>query len=289
MKGLLARAKSPRLATRLESIRALENLKTLDEATERALMTDIINNPYTTAYISARILGNHGVFAAIPVLQELASSKDYMLAGEAMIALAKLGDEAFRPHIERIILKTRNPRLKIMGVESFGIYGSPNSLSVLLDILRFAKPPPYLRDEVILAMTSILDIQNKFYPLLVRYLEDESLGPTLAMDEAEAACEFFNSVHGGWKGSRKKPALEFISKQARSLQGAAASYVRDLRGAALSRWILELPDDLTHAVVQVVLSEAVLDDELTNLGRLRLLVVHWAAHELRLWTNKLKA
>ncbi|MDR2133935.1 MAG: MFS transporter, partial [Treponema sp.] len=116
IKGLLERARSPRLATRLESLRAMEGLKTLNEDAEKALMDDIINNPFTTAYISARILGNHGCFAAIPLLRELATSSDYMLAGEAIIALARLGDEAFRPRIEAIILRTTNPRLKIMGV-----------------------------------------------------------------------------------------------------------------------------------------------------------------------------
>jgi hypothetical protein len=251
-------------------------------------MEDIINNPYTTAYISARIVGNHGVFAAIALLRELAASRDYMLAGEAMIALAKLGDEAFRPHIERIVLKTRNPRLKIMGVEAFGIYGSPNSLSVLVDILRVANPPPYLRDEVILAMAAILDTQNLFYPILVRFLGDESLTATLAMDEAEAALEYYNSTHGGWKAVRKKPALTFSAKQAKALQAAASAYAREKNGALLSRWIMELPDNLSHDVVQMVLSEAVLDDELSGHNRLRLLIVHWAAHELRLWTNKLR-
>jgi MFS family permease len=287
VKGLLTRAKSPRLATRLESIRALENLKTLDEDTIRALMDDVITNPYTTAYISARILGNHGVSAAIPVLRELAGSRDYMLAGEAMIALAKLEDQAFRPQIERIILKTKNPRLKIMGVEAFGFYGSPNSLSVLLDILRGQDPPPYLRDEVVLAMASILAVQNTFYPLLVRFRDDESLGPTLAVDEAEAAAEYYHAVHGGWKGRGRK-ILEVSARQARAFQGVVRAYAQDFKGAPLSRWILELPGDLVHGVVQMVLSEAVLDDELAFLGRLRLLIVHWAARELRLWTNHLK-
>jgi hypothetical protein len=288
IKGLLERARSPRLAVRLESLRAMEALETLNEDAEKALIADLINNPFTTAYISARILGNHGCFSAIPLLRELATSKDYMLAGEAMIALARLGDEAFRPQMERIILKTNNPRLRIMGVEAFGIYGSPNSLSVLLDILKIADPPPYLRDEVTLAMAAILDIQNQFYSLLVRYLADHSLVITLAMDEAESAYEFYISSHGHGKGKKKDPEFAFCAKQAKALQGAVSAFVREKNGAPLSRWILELPGTMTHAVVQVVLSEALLDDELCTFNRLRLLIVHWAAHELRIWTKKMK-
>jgi hypothetical protein len=287
IKGLLERARSPRLAVRLESLRAMETLKTLGEDAERALIQDLINNPYTTAYISARILGNHGCFSAISLLRELAASTDYMLAGESMIALARLGDHAFRPQMEQIILGASNPRLKIMGVEAFGIYGSPNSLSVLMDILRVTDPPPYLRDEVVLAMAAILDTQNQFYPILVRYLEEPSLAAILAMDEAEAAFEFYN-ISLVRKGLRKKSNFAVIAKHAKNLEAASAALVRDNDGALLSRWILELPDSLCPDIVQLVLSETVLDDELSSHDRLRLLIVHWASHELRLWTNRLK-
>jgi MFS family permease len=288
IKGLLERARSPRLAVRIESLRAMEALRNLNEDAEKALLDDLVNNPYTTAYISARILGNHGCFSAIPLLRELAASHDYMLAGEAMIALARLKDDAFRPHIEKLILKTKNPRLRIMGVQAFGIYGSPNSLSVLLDILKISDPPPYLRDEVTLAMAAILDVQNQFYPILVRFLDDQSLAPALAMDEAEAAYELYSASFGRGRGRKKDPAFAFFAKQAKALPGAVSALVREGTGAPLARWILEIPDGLAHDIVQVILAEAVLDDELIILNRLRLLIVHWAAHELRLWVKKMK-
>ncbi|MDR2247570.1 MAG: MFS transporter [Treponema sp.] len=284
LKGLLRRARSPRLTVRQESLRALGALQTLNADAEKALMADLIHNPYTTAYYSARILGTHGCTAAIPVLRELVTSEDYMLAGEAMIALARLKDEAFRPQIEELIANTNNPRLKIMGVEAFGIYRSPKSLSTLLDILRGADPPPYLRDQVVLSMASILDIQNQFYHLLVRFLEDESLVVTLALDEAEAAVEFYNAAFGG----RKKSALVESGRQAKSLQTAVSAYVRDHKGALLSRWILELPDEIADMPVKIVISEAVLDDEFVSHRRLQLLIAHWVARELREWTRRLK-
>jgi HEAT repeat protein len=278
--GLLERAKSPRLSTRLEALRALEALESLSEEAEKALLEDLLNNPYTTAYISARILGNHEYFPAIPILRELAASDDYMLAGESMIALAKLHDEAFRPEIERIIANTENPRLKIMGTEAFGIYGSPNSLSVLLDILKTSNPPPYLRDAVILSMASILGIQNVFYPLLLRYLKDNSAAATLAQDEAEAAYESYAANQRGWAGKRKKSAAAL--KQAKALQGAVAAYMLELNGVPLSRWIMELSLEEDSSIAQIILAEAALDDELSNHDRLRLLIVQWACHELRL-------
>jgi HEAT repeat protein len=273
VKGLLDKAKSPRLSTRSDAIRAMDALENLSEDAEKALMADLVNNPYTTAYLSARILGNHHFAPAIPVLRELAASGDYMLAGEAMIALAKLRDEAFRPEIETIIAGTENPRLKIMGVEAFGIYGSPNSLSVLTDILRVKDPPPYLRDAVVLAMARILDIENKFYPLLVRFLADPAQAPTIAMDEAEAAYELFMAGHAGGKNRKDDDA------RAKALQPAAAAYMNESRGAPLAQWILAIPE--SNEIVRIVLSEIVLDDEFASYDRLKLLISHWAAHMLK--------
>ena len=269
VKNLLERSQSPRLVTRMESIRALERLEYLSEDAETALLNDIINNPFTTAYISARILGNHGCISAIPMLRELVSSTDYMLAGEAVIALAKLRDTAFRPQIEQIVLDTRNPRLKIMGVEALGIYGLPDSLYALVDILRGSNPPPYLRDAVVLAMAAIVDTQHRFYQILVRYLAEPTLAPALALDEAEAAFELYNSNLGGWKRSKKKNELPLLTKRATSIQPAVLALVHDKHGSPLSRWIMELPDFPfsgypAFKIAQSVFPEVLLDDELVS-------------------------
>jgi HEAT repeat protein len=285
VKGLLERARSPRLSTRLESLRALEALETLDTEVEAALIDDLVNNPFTTAYLSARILGSHGCSSAMPLLRELAFSGDYMLAGEAIVALARLGDTTFRPNIEQLILETKNPRLKIMGVEAFGIYASPESLPTLLNILKASDPPPYLRDAVVLAMSAILDTQNQFYPVLARFLSAPTLLSALALDEAEAAYEFFNSSLGG---KTNNPEIAFAERQAKNILAAASAYINDQNGVPLSAWIAELPDDLCYAHIRPALSKATLDEELCNHDRLRLLIVHWAAQELRAWAKWFK-
>jgi len=286
--GILERARSPRLATRLEAIRALEKLDKLSRNAEKALIDDAKNNPFTTAYISARILGNHGYKDAVPLLRDLAVSGDYMLAGEAITALSKMNDETFRPEIERIILETQNPRLKIMGAEALGQYRRAESIPVLLDILRRDNPPPYLRDEVILAIASLLDTQNKFYKILVRYTADNSLAVTLAMDEVEAAREFVNSALHAKKKASKKNA-EAILSYAEKFNTAVSCYVGDKNGAEISCWILEFPNEYFKgdSTVKSVLSQAVLDDDLCAYDHLRLLIVHWAAHELRVWAIKI--
>jgi hypothetical protein len=292
-KGLLERAQSPRLTTRQEAIRALERLETLSEDAERALINDIATHPFTTAYISARILGNHACFSTIPLLRELAYSQDYMLAGESMIALAKLRDNAFRPQVEQIILNTGNPRLKIMGAEALGIYGLPHSLYTLLEMLRGTDPPRYLRDEVVLAMAAILDTQNQFYRILVRFLAEPSLAPALAMDEAEAAYEFFNDKLGGRKSARKKKELPILAQQANNIQAAVSAIVHDKDPSPLSQWIMGIPadpfiNDPAFSVAQAIFPEILLDSEMSSYERLHLLIIHWATYQIRNWTKRLK-
>ena len=173
------------------------------------------------------------------------------------------------------------------GIEALGIYGYPDSLPLLLDTLHGVNPPPYLRDEVVLAMSSILDIQNEFYPLLIRFLADESQGHTLAMDEAESAFEYYSSA-GGRRRNRNKSSLAALSHQAKTFHDAVSDYIRNSSGNRLCRWILELPDELVEINIKTVLSESVVDNELTQYSRLQLVIVHWASLQLRLWTDQLK-
>jgi hypothetical protein len=273
----------------MESIRALEKLPTLDENAEKALIDDITNNPFTTAYISARILGNHQCKAAIPMLRDFTSSDDYMLAGESFIALARMKDEEFRPNIEKIILDSQNPRLKIMGAEALGLYCNTESLSVLFNILRGSNPPPYLLDEVTLAMAAILGTQRQFYKILDRYVADKSLAVTLAMDEVESAHEFYKNSAGNKRNRLKNSGFQ-ISHHADTIHKAVNNYIEKKDGAELSRWIFELPDECCSGggIVKAVLSEAVLDDELSANDCLCLLISHWSAYQLRRWAANIK-
>jgi predicted MFS family arabinose efflux permease len=292
-KGLLEKARSPSLVTRQEAIRALGKLDSLNEDAEAALVYDVVNNPFTTAYISARILGNHGCVTAIPVLRELASSEDYMLAGEAMIALARLRDLAFRPHIENIILYTHNPRLKIMGVEALGIYALPDSLNTFINIIKNTDPPPFLLNEVILAMSAILGTQNQFYRILARFIAEPSLASALALDEAEVAAAYYKSNIGWRKGGKRKTELPLLDRQAGSIHEAVSALEHKGDGKVLSGWIQALPDfafsdDPAFKAAQTLFSEILVDENMAYHKRLRLLIAHWAAYQIRVWTQRLK-
>jgi len=190
-------------------------------------------------------------------------------------------DEVFRPQIEKIILDSKNPRLKIMGAEALGLYKNTESLQVLFNILRGSDPPPYLLDEVALAMAAILGTQRQFYRILDRYVADKSLAATLAMDEVESAHEFYKRKHF------KNSGLQ-IAHHADTMHKAVSEYIVKKNGVELSRWIFELPDCDGGHIVKLVLSEAVLDDELSANDCLRLLISHWSANQLRSWAARVK-
>ena len=198
-----------------------------------------------------------------------------------MIALAKLSDTDFCPQIEKIIQITDNPRLRIMGAEALGIYGSPNSMFNLIDMLRVTDPPMYLRDGIVLAMSAILETQHRFYPILVRFVADPSLFSVLATDEAETAYEFFRSNSG------KKKDISTLAKQAQNFQPSVLSLVLNNDGRPLSRWILELPSFEfskypAFEIAKTIFSETLLDDEMNTYKHLHLLIVHWTACQLKI-------
>jgi hypothetical protein len=174
-----------------------------------------------------------------------------------------------------------------MGVEALGIYGSRNSLSVLLDMFRKSDPPPYLRDEIVLAMAAILGTQKGFYPLLDRFLKDETRVPALAMDETVSAVEYAGAMLRP-VAKDKKAEPPAIRRLTAAFQGAVSEYIAGKDGALLYRWILELPDSAADTMTKVILSESVVDGELSAYSRLRLLVVHWAALELKQWAGTLQ-
>jgi len=129
--------------------------------------------------------------------------------------------------------------------------------------------------------------------LLICFHSDSTLAAALAMDEAEAAYEYFKTTISGRKAARNKDELPVLSRQAESIQSAVSAFVHDHDGSALSRWILELPaqyfsQDPVFETAQTIFPEVLLDNEMASYQRLHLLIIHWAAWQIRSWTNRLK-
>jgi len=210
-----------------------------------------------------------------------------MLAGESIIALAKMKDEEFRASIEKIILDTKNPRLIIMGAEALGIYHNHESVPVLLQILRRENIPPFLRDEIILEIAEIIGTQKKFYKILARYAVNNSLASALAMDEVESTLEF---VKNAMSKKKEKFKAHLLSSYTERFQNAVSSYVNENNGVELTRWILDLPGEHSKSsdFINSIFSEVVIDEDLLINDCLKLLIVHWAALELRIWAAMVK-
>jgi hypothetical protein len=237
-------------------------------------VADVEQNPYTTAYISARVLGLRGAFKkSIPLLRAAVSSDDYMLAGESMLALARQGDLKSLSLIEDRIRTSRNPRLLIMGASALELFARPSSLACLLDVLHQENPPPFLRDEVVLAVSGILGILDGFYPVYLRFLEEPGLGTTLALDEIEAAAE--RNPSKGRKRDKGRGGALGTPERVSLLRESLPAFLDFGQGAGLFRWLQERISG-SSGIVEPLLAEAVLDEDLICYDRFRFLLGYWA-------------
>jgi hypothetical protein len=285
VKAILDRLRSPSFAVRIEALNALNTAPRLGEEPVKILIDDLERNTNTTAYLSARVLGIHKVAECRDKLREALRSDDYMLTGEVMIALARLGDRASYPRIEQIIRETDNPRLKIMGFEALSIAGEQTAIPILIDSMIERETAAHVKDEAALSLASILQIGNLYYKLLVRYEEDPSSFAALAKDVAESAYENYRAgtPHGG---GRKKKTYTPRDTQAALLQGAVSAYIEKNDGGLLARWILSLPPEIAGDTLQLMMSGAVMDKTLVEQDCFKLLAVLWASRQLHSWAQK---
>jgi HEAT repeat protein len=229
---LLPYLSSPRLAVRFEALRALENL---DRLSKEAL--DAI------AYVAARILGKRHCTSAIPALRRSLDADDYMLRGSAITALAELGDLESLPAIEALVGSAGNPRLMITAASAIESFGRASSVPALVAALKNEAPPPYVFDEIVLAMAGILGGLRGFYLLYSRYSSDAADGIAALMDTLET------------------PELEGFRQK-------ASAFIRDgSNGDTVARAIVD--SDFTDTGTATILAEASLDDELAAHGGFR--------------------
>ena len=171
--------RSPRFEVRMEALHAFETMPHISPKIVRPLMKEVEAHTFTTAYVAARILGKNGNAESIPILRKATEVEDYMLQGTAMIALARIGDSDSIPLIESILMRSKNPRVKISAVYALELLQSKASLPALVSSLMRDDPPAFVSDEIILAMASIMGIMKEFYPLYSAYLDDEPQGIAL--------------------------------------------------------------------------------------------------------------
>jgi MFS family permease len=181
MDGVMHRLRSPSFQIRSQALEALAEAP-LNTKARRMLLSEVKNNAYTTGSMAARIIGERGIQEGIPNLHRALYSPDNVLAGESMVALAKLKDPSAPAKIEAILRETHNPRLIIYSVRALEQYHLPSSLPVLMGKLH-ARQAPYIRDEIILALSGFFDMSDWFYPRFVAFLEKSSVGIAMLCDD----------------------------------------------------------------------------------------------------------
>ncbi len=174
VQDILQKLKSPRFTIRKEALTTLSTLP-IDERVVNALISEVKNHSFTTAYLAADIIGKRRIKQGIPILRKQLHSKDYFLSGNCMVSLARLNDRESLPIIEDIVKNTNNSRLIVYGAVALEILMDPHTISTLLSKLT-EKNPPYMRDEIILSISSILGFGKWFYPIYISFLERSTIG-----------------------------------------------------------------------------------------------------------------
>ncbi len=252
-RDLLPYLRSPRFDVRMEALTALGNLRTLTPATLEAVTQEMRGHPYTTAYLSARVLGKAGNDSVVPALREALGSEDYMFQGAAMVALARLGDRTSLPAIEEIVSSSDNPRLVIQGAYALELLGSSSSIPILVEVLRKEGTPDFVRDEVVLSLAGVLGVFDRFYPMYREWTADPDRGRALLQDALEEA-----SRSGG---GRARAVEDMLSDPP--------------RGAETARVLLKA--ERLDPRAAAVLAEAAVDPGLSGHGGFRFLLAVLAA------------
>lgn len=249
---LLPYLSSPRFEVRIEALLALENLQRLSAKALQAITLEIERNPYTTAYVAARILGKRGWKEGLPALRSALAADDYMLRGAAVTALTALRDEDSLPAMESLMESTDNPRLMINAASAIEQFGRPSSVPVLVTVLKRKEPPSYAFDEIVLALAGILGGLRGFYALYSAY----------AQDPREAMHALFDTLDE----AAPPPGLDTESLAA--FKTALTAFVVDgTNGAVVARTIGD--SGFIDIGAATVLGEAALDDDLTVHGGFR--------------------
>jgi hypothetical protein len=175
-----------------------------------------------------------------------------------MRALGRIGDAHAQMLIGEILLASDNPFLLVRGVQAMEDFGTPASVPLLLDLLRNEHLPAHVADEAILVLSSLMDIQRKFYHVFENWVRDRKNGAKLLEDILD---EQF---------TRKKQQDPVLKK-------VIADFMLDpLKDSPFVRWVLDFGKGHT-GVYSALLVGVALDADLKRLDSFRFFLCFWAA------------
>ncbi len=179
---LRGRLASPSYAVRQETLEALSSLPYTREV-EESLIEHLAVGRHTTASMAARLLGLRGSGAAIPALEGVLTSDDRVLAGRALVALARLASTTVDGEVRRILTfepgVSTNPSDLFTAVlhaaVALQIAGSRDHLPVLWSALARDDLPGYVLDELVFAASRILEMYDWLYPLYASFVRNDAV------------------------------------------------------------------------------------------------------------------
>jgi len=233
VEDLLQKLKSPRFQVRYNALRALEQMP-VSEGIVKALISEVKNHHFTTAYVAARILGEKGIAKGRGALRQALASEDYLLQSKAIVSLALIGARDSIPTVMELFKKTDNPMVKIHCVYAMDILKCVDSIPILIQDLKSENPHPFVRDEIILSLSGILGMEDWFYPLYTTFCE--KAGAAL-VDLADWAVEHGN---GGPVGTKEfRSALKEMQKDRADFGRRMKEYLEAAAERSSSRGFLQ--------------------------------------------------
>ncbi len=255
--NLVEHLSSPSFAVRSEAIAGMESLPKLNNKTIEILIQELDKGLYTTAYRASRILGNFKIQKAVPELLKCIHSEDYILAGESMVALAKIGDEAAQTKISEVLETTKNTHIALWGIRSMEMYANATSIPVLQNVLRINHEHAVIENETILAFASIMGIDKSFFPAFSQYAEN----PESAVDVLQT---LFDEI-----ASKKK-------MKGQSIPSLILDFLEDeIHKDNFSQNIATYSKKTSGMIVKMLIS-SLIDTDLPRLHSFRFFTCFWA-------------
>jgi MFS family permease len=159
-------------------IHALQSLRHIDfgEKTVQALIYELQRGQFTSAWVAADILGEHGIKDAVPELRKKLTSSDPFLKGKCMVALTRLQDTASYPDIVKIFINHTNPRVAIHGAHALVEMNEKAHIGLLLEKACMENIQEEVLNEILISLATLCDAGELFYQFLREYERDKKEG-----------------------------------------------------------------------------------------------------------------
>lgn len=203
---LLHYLESPRFTIKMKALTALYSMETINAKVRDVVLQELEHGAFTTAPLAAQILAKFEIQQAVLPLRKALESTDYYLVGESMTALAHLNDSHSQPQIGAILSQAENPAVILKGIEAMKLFNADNSPVFILDVLRRERLPAYIENEALLALASLMGIQNEFYYVFEKYRNDRQSPSILLIEILDEIFETKKQIDA----ALKQTVIDFI-------------------------------------------------------------------------------